>query len=153
MRADLIGFIIFFAILGGGVIVLILCACFSVVKDSKKQRAKYETVIAAREVVAKTTDGIVLQDRSGYWAIMPKQDWMKLRSYDASSRMDKKERAMERAKREVVAKMMPGFVVHDRSGDWGIVPSKDWISMRKYDANWHLIRDYDTLFNWEDSYV
>jgi preprotein translocase subunit YajC len=43
------------------------------------QRAKRATITAAREAAAKTMNGVVVHDKSGYWAIMPKKDWMGMR--------------------------------------------------------------------------
>lgn len=111
---------------------------------------KRDIDIAAREGVAKTMNGVLVQDRDGYWAIMLNKDWMKMRkrSYDASwASLDKNERAIELAAREAAAKAMHGVMVEDRSGYWGVVPRRDWSIMSNYDPDWYLVKRDDRLFN------
>lgn len=113
---------------------------------------KRDIEIAAREEVAKTMNGVLVQDGGGHWVIMPNKDWMKMRkrSYDANwASLDKNERAIKLAAREVAAKAMHGVMVEDRSGYWGAVPKYDWSRMSNYDAEWWLVQKDDRLFNGE----
>lgn len=119
-------------------------------KHEEKQQAKRDREITARESVAKTMNGIVVQAGDGSWAIVPEGDWMGMRKYDAGRRLDESERAIELATRGVVAATVKGVVVQDRSGYWGILPENDWIMMSKSDASWSEMRKYDRLFNGED---
>lgn len=122
-------------------------------KRDKKQQAKCDAKIAAREAVAKAMNGIVLVDKLGSWGIMPERDWMKMRKYDEGCTLDEKERTMELETRKVVAATINGTVVRDRSGYWGIVPNGDWIRMQKYDSSWVELRKYDKLFNGKDEEI
>jgi hypothetical protein len=105
-------------------------------KDNKKQLSKRDIVIAAREEAAKTMNGVVVQDASRNWAIMPKKEWMGMRrrNYDASwATLDENERAIKLKAREAIAAAMKGVMVQDGSGYWGVVEKFDWMVMKNYD--------------------